>query len=54
MGDAEELRIAFSNVLDNAVKYSTRAIDIDAELLLDGGRLRRASPIMASAFLPLS
>ena len=24
LGDAEELRIAFSNVLDNAVKYSTR------------------------------
>jgi signal transduction histidine kinase len=32
-GDAEELRIAISNVLDNAVKYSTREIDILAELL---------------------
>ncbi len=32
-GDAEELRIAISNVLDNAVKYSIREIDIRAELL---------------------
>ncbi len=39
LGDAEELRIAFSNVLDNAVKYSTRAVDIRAELLGDGGDL---------------
>ena len=35
-GDAEELRIAISNVLDNAVKYSTREIDIRAELLAQG------------------
>ncbi|MGA2961653.1 MAG: HAMP domain-containing sensor histidine kinase [Candidatus Korobacteraceae bacterium] len=39
LGDAEELRIAFSNVLDNAVKYSTRTVDIRAELLQDGGNL---------------
>jgi len=39
LGDAEELRIAFSNVLDNAVKYSTRTVDIRAELLDDGGNL---------------
>ena len=38
-GDAEELRIAFSNVLDNAVKYSTRTVDIRAELLQEGGDL---------------
>ena len=35
-GDAEELRIAISNVLDNAVKYSNRQIDIRAELLAQG------------------
>jgi signal transduction histidine kinase len=39
LGDAEELRIAFSNVLDNAVKYSTRTVDIRAELLQEGGDL---------------
>ena len=39
LGDAEELRIAFSNVLDNAVKYSTRHIDIRAELLEEDGNL---------------
>jgi signal transduction histidine kinase len=39
LGDAEELRIAFSNVLDNAVKYSTRTVDIHAELLQEGGDL---------------
>jgi two-component system sensor histidine kinase SenX3 len=36
LGDADELRIAISNVLDNAVKYSTREIDIRAELLAHG------------------
>ncbi len=36
LGDSEELRIAISNVLDNAVKYSTREIDIRAELLPQG------------------
>jgi signal transduction histidine kinase len=39
LGDAEELRIAFSNILDNAVKYSTRTVDIRAELLQEGGDL---------------
>jgi len=39
LGDTEELRIAFSNVLDNAVKYSTRTVDIRAELLGDGSDL---------------
>jgi signal transduction histidine kinase len=36
LGDWDELRIAISNVLDNAVKYSTREIDIRAELLTLG------------------
>lgn len=39
LGDAEELRIAVSNILDNAVKYSPRTIDILAELLPDGNDL---------------
>jgi len=37
LGDPEELRIAISNVLDNAVKYSTREIDILAELAAHDG-----------------
>jgi signal transduction histidine kinase len=36
LGDWDELRIAISNVLDNAVKYSIREIDIRAELLTLG------------------
>jgi two-component system, OmpR family, sensor histidine kinase SenX3 len=36
LGDPDELRIAISNVLDNAVKYSTRKMDIRAELLPEG------------------
>jgi two-component system, OmpR family, sensor histidine kinase SenX3 len=34
-GDAEELRTAISNVLDNAVKYSTGKVDVAVELAPD-------------------
>lgn len=33
MGDAEELQVAISNLLDNAVKYSPEAIHIEVDLL---------------------
>ena len=33
MGDAEELRTAFLNILDNAVKYSRDKVDIAVELI---------------------
>jgi two-component system sensor histidine kinase SenX3 len=32
MGDADELRTAFNNVLDNAIKYSTGDIKVDVEV----------------------
>jgi signal transduction histidine kinase len=36
MGDAEELRIALTNVLDNAVKYSIGSVQIRAAALTEG------------------
>jgi signal transduction histidine kinase len=38
--DAEELRIAVGNILDNAVKYSNGRVDVDVKLVaLDEGRV---------------
>jgi signal transduction histidine kinase len=39
MGDADELRVAITNLLDNAVKYSPEGVRISAELLAQGGEL---------------
>jgi len=39
MGDAEELRIAITNLLDNAVKYSPEGVRISVELMAQGGEL---------------
>ncbi len=33
LGDADELRTAITNVLDNAVKYSDTAVNVDVEVL---------------------
>ncbi|HYE23688.1 MAG TPA: HAMP domain-containing sensor histidine kinase [Clostridia bacterium] len=37
LGDADEVRTAVMNVLENAVKYSGERIDITADLAADGG-----------------
>jgi len=34
LGDAEDLRTAISNVLDNAIKYSGKRVDVSAEIEL--------------------
>ena len=39
LGDAEELRFAFSNVLDNAVKYSPPATAVSVGARTEGGRV---------------
>ena len=44
LGDAEELRVAIANLLDNAVKYSTDNVKIRAEAIpLEGNVLVRVS-----------
>ncbi len=37
MGDADELRAAVSNLIDNAVKYSGREVDVDVSIQPEGG-----------------
>ena len=38
LGDPDELRIAVSNLIDNAVKYSGASVDIDVELAAEDRR----------------